>query len=259
MTSSGILNHLPEDLKQTFKFHIFDEVDSTNTLLRNYAENAALEGTVIIASSQTAGRGRKGRSFISPDGTGIYMSLLLRPPLHISEATIITAAAASATAIAIETLTTHTPKIKWVNDIIIDGKKVCGILTEASIDAKSGNIDYAILGIGINVYTPTEGFEKEIQDIAGSIYEHPQEDLKNRLVASILAEFMSYYSNLDKRFFLDDYTTRSCVIGREINVISAYCIKKATAVDIDKNCRLGVKYPNGSTEYLSSGEISIKL
>ena len=144
------------------------EVTSTNTLLKAQAEQGAPEGTVLIAESQTAGKGRLGRHFTSPPGTGIYFSLLLRPHCTAEKSLFITTTAAVAVCEAIEQVTGLNPQIKWVNDIYLNEKKVCGILTEASVDFENGGLNWAVLGIGINIAVPKEGFPEEIRSIAGA-------------------------------------------------------------------------------------------
>ena len=143
------------------------EVTSTNTLLKAQAEQGAPEGTVLIAESQTAGKGRLGRHFTSPPGTGIYFSLLLRPHCTAEKSLFITTTAAVAVCEAIEQVTGLNPQIKWVNDVYLNEKKVCGILTEASVDFENGGLNWAVLGIGINIAVPEEGFPEEIRSIAG--------------------------------------------------------------------------------------------
>ena len=129
----------------------FEELDSTNSYLKEMAAKGAQEGTIIIANRQSAGRGRLGRSFFSPEEKGIYMSILLRPDISLERAVLITSMAAVAVAEAIEQVSGIQTKIKWVNDIFLNKKKVCGILTEAGIDAETGTLEYAVLGIGVNV------------------------------------------------------------------------------------------------------------
>lgn len=238
---------------------VHKKVDSTNTMMRQRAVSGSAEGCVIIAGEQTNGRGRFGRSFYSPSDTGIYMSLLLRPTLTTDNSVLITTSAAVAVCEAIEKILSKTPQIKWVNDIYIDGKKVCGILTEASLGLESGMLEYVVLGIGVNVYRPDNGFPDEIKHIAGTIFETRQSDMRNRLAAEILNRFVNYYHVLDQKDFIDEYRRRSLVIGRNIMVLLQNSFIPATALDIDDNCRLKVRYADGREEYLYSGEISIKV
>lgn len=235
-------------------------VTSTLSLVREKAAEGMPEGYVVIANEQTAGCGRRGRSFSSPAGTGIYMSLLLRPTRFSSEQAIrITTIAAVAVCEAIETVTDEKAEIKWVNDIFVKGKKVCGILTEASFGTETGILEYAVLGVGINVYRPREGFGEALEQIAGAVFEAPREDAKNHLTAAFLNSFMNYYAALDRMDYADEYRKRSLAIGRRVNVISGEQKKKALVLGIDDACQLLVRYEDGTEETLSSGEISIRL
>ena len=156
---------------------------STNALVREKANQGRPEGCIIIACEQTDGRGRYGRQFFSPVDSGVYLSLLLRPTAYSSQqATCLTAAAAAAMCQAIEAVTGQQPGIKWVNDIFLHGKKVCGILTEAAVGLETGALDYMVLGAGVNLYPPVKGFPEEIQPIAGSVLERSCPEAKNRLV-----------------------------------------------------------------------------
>lgn len=244
--------------KNIFDISIFEEVTSTNALLKQDA-NESGEGRIIIAEGQTAGRGRFTRIFHSPKKCGIYMSILLKPDFAAENAVLITAAAASAVAEAIEKLTHKKAQIKWVNDVLIDGKKVCGILTEGSINAKSGNLDWAIVGIGINAFMPPNGYPDEIADIASAVFDFYNEDLIDRLTAQVINIFWEYYLSLSDKTFYKGYKERMAVLGKEIKVLKSDTVKSAKAIDIDDACRLLVEYQNGEREYLSSGEISIKL
>lgn len=233
---------------------------STNTIARDKANSGAPEGCVVMANEQTAGRGRRGRSFYAPSGTGIYISLLLRPKNYpAKQAVRITTAAAVAVCEAIETVSGEEARIKWVNDVFVRGKKVCGILTEASFGLENAMVEYAVLGIGLNVYVPKGGFPKDIEQVAGAVFETPHDDVKNRLAAEFLNRFMAYYATLDKPEHVEKYRTRNLAIGREISVISANGTRSAKALGVDDECRLLVKYDNGEEESLFSGEISIRL
>ena len=158
------------DTDMSVYLQVQTEVTSTNTLLKAQAEQGAPEGTVLIAESQTAGKGRLGRHFTSPPGTGIYFSLLLRPHCTAEKSLFITTTAAVAVCEAIEQVTGLNPQIKWVNDVYLNEKKVCGILTEASVDFENGGLNWAVLGIGINIAVPEDGFPEEIRSISLSAY-----------------------------------------------------------------------------------------
>lgn len=233
---------------------------STNALVREKANQGCPEGCVIVACEQTDGRGRYGRQFFSPVDSGVYLSLLLRPTAYSpQQATCLTAAAAAAMCQAIEAVTGQQPGIKWVNDIFLRGKKVCGILTEAAVGLETGTLNYMVLGAGVNLYPPAEGFPEEIQPIAGSVLERSCPEAKNRLVGEFLNRFWDFYTHPECRAYLEDYRARSLAIGRNVTVLSAGKAVSAYAYGIDDDFRLLVRYENGDTEALSYGEIRIQL
>ena len=259
---------------------VFDTVYSTNTVcLRHAAPGNPLRDHSIyaaIAGGQTQGRGRRGRSFFSPDGTGLYMSILLRPAgLTADQAVKYTTVAAVAVAEAAEAVSGRDASIKWVNDIYAGGRKVSGILTEASFNPEDGTLDYAVVGIGINVYEPQGGFPEDIRSRAGALTdaEHADKLIANggrsRLAAEIIARFTGY---LDSRLappsgtpdapahYAKEYRRRCFVIGQDVDVIKAGSDPvRAHVLDVDSECRLIVRYDNGTQEVLSSGEISIRV
>lgn len=233
---------------------------STNALVREKANQGCPEGCIIIACEQTAGRGRYGRQFFSPVDSGVYLSLLLRPTAYSpQQATCLTAAAAAAMCQAIEEVTGQQPGIKWVNDIFLHGKKVCGILTEAAVGLETGTLNYMVLGAGVNLYPPAEGFPEEIQPIAGSVLERSCPEAKNRLVGEFLNRFWDFYTHPECRTYLEDYRSRSLAIGQNVTVLSAGRAVSAYAYGIDDDFRLLVRYDSGKTEALSYGEIRIQL
>lgn len=258
MSKSGIVKYL-QDGKERFCFEIYDTVGSTNDVLKEKALTGAEEGTVVIASAQTQGKGRMGRPFLSPDGTGVYFSVLLRPKLPLEEVTLITAAAAVAVCRAVDRIAEVGAGIKWVNDIFVDGKKCAGILTEASFGGESGALDYVVLGIGSNLYTPEEGFPKEIADTAGAFFKTEVEDCRNRIIAFILEEFFYIYDDFKNKDFVKEYIKRSIVMGKEILITGPGGKQRfAEVMGIDPYCRLEVMMEDGSVEFLNSGEISIR-
>ena len=233
---------------------------STNALVREKANQGRPEGCVIVACEQTDGRGRYGRQFFSPIDSGVYLSLLLRPTAYSpQQATCLTAAAAAAMCQAIEAVTGQQPGIKWVNDIFLHGKKVCGILTEAAVGLETGALDYMVLGAGVNLYPPVKGFPEEIQPSAGSVLERSCPEAKNRLVGEFLNRFWDFYTHPECRTYLEDYRSRSLAIGQNVTVLSAGRAVSAYAYGIDDDFRLLVRYENGDTEALSYGEIRIQL
>ena len=239
---------------------IKDTVTSTNTLLRSAAENGAPDKTVLIANEQTEGRGRRGKSFYSPADSGIYMSILLRPDFGADKSFFITAGAAVSVVRAVKKVFGIDAGIKWVNDIMLDGKKICGILTEAVTDFESGSLQYAVMGLGINISRPKDGFPSEISDIASSLYsdEAADNELKCSLAAEILNNFFDIYEHTSVERLIDEYKKYSVVLGKRIKVISAGTEYFATAVDIDNDARLVVKDNEGNMHTLSSAEVSVR-
>ena len=236
----------------------YRKTDSTNTRLKALAEEGAREGTVAVALEQTAGRGRKGRNFCSPD-SGIYISFLLRPAFGAEEVSLLTVAAAVAAARTVDFVTGKNSGIKWVNDIYTGGRKVCGILSEAALSVESRNVDYAIVGTGINLYKPQGGFPDEIKNVAGWLFDKPVKNLKNIVVKKLTDEFFGIYRNFADKSFFDEYRAKSIITGKTVSVVKSDRTLPACVLRIDDACRLEVKYENGETELLSSGEISVKL
>lgn len=240
---------------------VYKSISSTNTVLKEMAEDGAPEGTVLVAECQTSGRGRLGRNFHSPSDTGIYFSILLRPTMPANESLFLTTAAAVAIAKSIESLKDCKADIKWVNDVYIDDKKVCGILTEGAFNVETSSLDYAIVGMGINICPPKGGFPEEIKSIAGSVFTRDENSVnsRSRLVAEVINLFMEYYEGLSERKFFEEYKKRSFLLGRNIYVVDKDNYLPAKAIDIDNDCHLIVEFPDGTRKELSSGEVSIKL
>ena len=235
-------------------------IDSTNLEAKRIVnEDPTFEG-VILSEEQTKGRGRLGRVFYSPSESGLYMSLVLRPVADLDNATLITTAAAVAVCQAIETLTGKKPQIKWVNDIFLDGRKVCGILTEGIMDMESRTIGTIILGIGLNFREPETDFPDEIQSIAGTLFDKKNAAVtRNQMVAEILNRFYLLYPDLVKRSYLDEYRKRCFVLGEQVTFPQGNETIEAKAIAIDNDGGLVVALPNGETKILTFGETSIKI
>lgn len=253
-TAQSVYANLSSALREKLVISVVPEVGSTNTELKALAEKGGADGTVLIAVSQTAGRGRLGRSFYSPKDTGLYMSVLLRPDFSASEALNITACAAVAAARAIDKTADVETQIKWVNDIYLGGKKVCGILTEASIDFESGGLNYAVLGIGINLNT--EVFPDELKNIAACV-STDKTDLRSFVATEFLENFFGYYNNLSKHEFLSEYRSRSLLTGKEITFVRGNDIFDGTVTAIDDEMRLVVTLADGKEAVFSSGEVQL--
>lgn len=242
-------------LKQDVPVHVHEIIDSTNKEAQALAMDGAPHGTCVLAESQTRGRGRLGRSFYSPAGSGIYMSMVIKPTFDISKSVLITAAASVAVAKAIENVTGISPDIKWVNDIYIEGKKVCGILTQAVTDFESGQISNVIVGIGVNCRETA--FPEELKNIAGIV---PGEYSRNLLAAEIIGNMLSVCENIEEREFIGYYRDHSMIIGKDINVIPRdQDPVPAHADGIDENGGLIIRYENGESAILTTGEVSIRI
>jgi BirA family transcriptional regulator, biotin operon repressor / biotin---[acetyl-CoA-carboxylase] ligase len=257
LSSEGICAFINSESKN-LSIQVENQVTSTNTLVKKAGASGVPEGYVLVANQQTEGRGRYGRSFFSPESTGIYFSILLRPKMEIDEATTITTIAAVSVAEAIQKVTGKIVQIKWVNDLFFQGSKICGILTEGALNMESKGMDYVVVGIGLNVKLPKDGFPKELATIATSIETAGQEESRNRLVAECLNLFFHYYDQLPEKKYVDNYRKRSLILGKEILVMSTDKGIPARAIDIDENCHLLVEYENKEQEWLSSGEVSIR-
>ena len=240
---------------------VLPSVSSTNTLLRQRAEEGAPEGLVLAAMEQTAGRGRRDHSFYSPPDSGLYLSFLLRPDLSARDSLLLTACAAVAVALAIEDWAGEPAEIKWVNDVFCRGKKVCGILTEGAMDLESGGLRYAVVGIGVNLFPPAGGFPPELADQVGAVLpaRRPGAESRSQLAGRILERFFAWYRNIRQIPFFEDYRSRSLVLGREITVLEGGTTRPAFALDLERDFSLRVREADGSVRTLSSGEVRVKL
>ena len=249
---------LEKCLNQKLNITIFDELDSTNNYLKKLGSQGEKENQLVIALSQTVGRGRMGRSFYSPNGTGIYFSMLLHPEFSAEKSLFLTVMAAVSVAEIVMKYNSNDVKIKWVNDIYIDGKKVCGILTEGSINSDK-MLDYAVVGIGINVVVPENGFPDEIKGIATAVFPgNTQDYIKEKIVADVVNKFFDMYDGIDNDY-IRRYKEYSYLTGKSINIISGGTTRPATVIDITDNCHLLVKNENDEIEEISSGDVTVRL
>lgn len=256
MSAEGIRKYLSNN----FYIDVYKKVTSTNIVAKDRASKGAKEKTVIVSEEQTQGRGRMGKTFYSPSQSGVYMSLILRPKISAQQCLNITTASAVAVARAVEDVCKAKAKIKWVNDVFCDNKKVCGILTEASFGLENGQMEYVVLGIGVNVKTPETGYPSELKDIATSIARNRQtSDIRNKLCAKILDYFWGYYLNLSNMEHFEEYRKRSILVGKDVNIIKGNISQQAKVLGIDDNCGLKVRLKDGTEKTLTAGEVSIKL
>lgn len=243
-------------LPHGFNAKIYDVLPSTSDLAKKLGAEGAPEGTVVIARAQTAGRGRQGKSFASPKGTGLYMSLILRPPFP-SDPGMVTTAAAVAVSLAIEDISGRKPGIKWVNDVYLNGKKVCGILTEAG-GIKDGAPTYIVLGIGINLTEPDEGFPEELSGIAGAVFPRGAKADVTEAARAVLKRFSELRTDMLTGGHVNAYREMSFLPGMMIDIVRPDGNIPARVIEVDEECRLVVETSRGIIR-LSSGEVSIRI
>lgn len=247
-----------KDIIEKFHFINLDETDSTNNFLKRNVESLP-DLTVVTAEVQTAGRGRMGKSFCSPKGTGAYFSILLKNNISVEISKHLTVMSAVAVLEEIQIVTDRDVKIKWVNDVYIDGKKVCGILTEGSVNPQSENLNYAIIGIGINLKISENDFPKDLRDLVTCVFENEcSQSQKEKLIKGIICRIYKMLTGEDPHY-IDRYRKYSFLDGKKISIISNDSTESATALHIDENCNLVAKKDEtGETVTLFSGDVSIK-
>lgn len=240
------------------KVQYFDVLNSTNTYAKQLAAESAAEGTVVIAGHQTGGRGRLGRSFSSPAGMGIYMSVILRPDCRPEELMHLTCAAGVAAGDAIAEVTGQMPSIKWTNDLVLDKRKLGGILTELSVNPVTGMVDWAVVGIGINCCQKPEDFPEEIRHIAISLGISPSH--RSQLMAALIRALQRMRLHLfaEKQGFMEDFRHRCVTIGSEVSILRGDEVRHAKAVGVDEDGGLQVVFSDGTTGTVTSGEVSIR-
>lgn len=258
LSEEGIRLNLAKEFKE-IPIHLDKETTSTNQLAKISVTTGAEHGSVFLAEKQTGGRGRLGRSFLSMDGSGIYMSVILKLNASASDAIYITTAASVAVYRAIKKVTGKDVQIKWVNDLFYEGKKVCGILTEAVTDLETGMINSVVLGIGINFNVEPSNVPKELQEVAGALYHGLTNNVtRNQLIAEILNQVFLLCMNTDDKSFIKEYKEHSMILGSEIWVISGNQKESAKAIDIDDHGGLIVEFMDKTRRTLNSGEVSIR-
>ncbi len=253
----SILYLLPKEVKERVSLFVYQTIDSTNQEAKRLLASNIQQDAIIIASSQSAGRGRLGRTFYSPLNTGLYFSYIVTQPRSITDALKITSSVAVATSRAIEKVVDTKVEIKWVNDLFIGGKKVAGILTEGVSNFESGKVESIIIGIGINMFPPPDGFPPELNDIATTLLEL-EEDIVNRLSSSLITHLIDVLDNLHDPSIMDEYRSRSCVLNSPITVIQNTLSYPAYVVAIEDDGSLRIKDELGQEKILNSGEISIR-
>lgn len=233
------------------------EISSTNQYLkkRGIEENLP-HGSFVAAEAQTEGKGRRGRSFYSPAGSGLYLSVLMRPKRTAQESLTLTAAAAVAVCRAVEQVCGVSLGIKWVNDLYLGERKVCGILTEAVTDFETGDIELVIVGIGLNLRMPAGGFPKELSGTAGAVLEGDVYVDRNLLTAGIINYLLE---EAEKEGIPDEYISRNIVPGRSVRVAYGTQVRSVEAEKILPDGRLLIKNEQGEEEVLPCGDVSLNL
>lgn len=237
----------------------YDTIGSTNTRAKELAKEGAPHGSVVIAGSQTGGRGRMGRSFSSPKGMGVYLSVILRPGCTPDKLMHLTCAAGIAGRNAVEKVSGIAPDIKWANDLVCGKKKLGGILTELGFSGSL--VDYAVVGIGINCCQRNADFPEDIRQIATSLQEQTGSPCSTTLLAAALTEELY---EMDKKLFshkhqlMEDYRRCCITIGKDISLLQADTVTHGTALDVDNDGALMVRFPDGNTKAVSFGEVSVR-
>ena len=251
---------LPADHPWKNHILVYDTLPSTNDLAKTLARQGAPQGTVILARNQTQGRGRMGRFFHSPQDSGIYMSLILRPHCPPTELMHLTCAVGWAMCQAVEAATGLRPGIKWINDLVYGKRKLGGILTELGFD-RSGRASYAIVGIGINCLQAQEDFPPELRDIAGSLAMFcPEAPEPATLAAHMLLCLENMSRNLltDRQQLLEQYRQCCVTLGQQVIIWRNGQKLEALAVDIDDAGGLMVRFADGREETVTAGEVSVR-
>ena len=256
----SVLQALSPDYPWADRFQYLATTDSTNDRLRALARQGAPEGTVVLAGHQTGGHGRRGRSFHSPEGVGIYMSILLRPQCAPTELMHLTCATAVAMCDGVEKACGFRPGIKWTNDLVYGKRKLGGILTELGFTPK-GTLSYAIVGVGINCCQTSGDFPEEIRSIAGSLAMVTGEDVDRSRVAAAMMEALWHMSeNLltGPAEMLRRYRADCITLGQDISLVRGEEVRHGKALDVDDQGALVVAFSDGRTEAVNSGEVSVR-
>ncbi|MBK5246227.1 MAG: biotin--[acetyl-CoA-carboxylase] ligase [Peptostreptococcaceae bacterium] len=264
-------NKIPKD-----KIYCFKTINSTNAKAKQLAVQGGIDMALIVSEEQTNGRGRMGRIFFSPNASGIYMSLLIKPDFDISKSILATTAASVAVCRAIDSVLNINCRIKWVNDIFLADRKIGGILTEAITDFESGQVEYIVIGIGINYWAPKVPFPEDIKDTAGSLLNESSSNSmgnttnlsnifpksRNELVGEISSELISLLNSLNNIDFLEEYKSRSLILGHQVTFSTLkngqIFSESGKAVDIDSDGSLVVLLEDGNKKTINSGEVTIR-
>lgn len=240
---------------------LMETVDSTNTVLKRLAEEGAPEGTAVLANQQTGGKGRLGRSFLSPPSMGLYASFLLRPAVQPAQLLHLTPMAAVAAVHAVEAACGIRPGIKWTNDLVLGRKKMAGILTELSVEAETGRIQSVVVGIGLNCSQTPEDFPPELRTMATSLKAAGCDPVdRNRLAAELVRSMHRLSEELltGKKQWMDQYARDCITIGQDVRIVCGEQEQFAHAEGVDENGALLVVHRDGRRQTIASGEVSVR-
>ena len=241
-----------------WQVQVFEEVASTNTLLKELGQQGAPAGTVLVADRQTGGRGRLGRTFLSPGSVGVYLSALIRPDCAPTELMHLTCAVAVAMCDAVEHAFGFRPGIKWTNDLVVGTKKLGGILTELGLDPRTGRVSFAVLGIGINCGQLPGDFDESIRSMATSarMVLGKKAD-RERLIAEMVKALQQMELHSPAQM-LDQYRKDCITLGQHVSIVRGDEVRHARALDIDREGGLIVRYDSGEIDTVTSGEVSVR-
>ena len=254
-----ILHHLTAECPWRDTLYWYDTIHSTNTQAKELASDGAPHGTVLIAGHQSGGRGRMGRSFQSPEGMGVYLSVILRPGCTPDKLMHLTCAAGVAMLEAVEKVCGLQAQVKWINDLVVGKRKLGGILTEMSVD--KGMVEYTIIGIGINCLQQECDFHPQIRELATSLSMASGQAVAPETLAAAMVEALWRMDSIlfsQKEQLMQAYKRRCVTLGKDIQVLRCDSVRPGKAVDLNEDGGLWVEYPDGSRETVSSGEVSVR-
>ena len=237
--------------------HLYKTLPSTNDTAFSLAREGAPHGTLILADHQTKGRGQRQRKFVSPKDSGLYMSLVIRRTLPLSQAGFLTCAAAVAVCRGVKEVLGKELSIKWVNDLFYKGKKCGGILTECSSVSGKEFPNYLVVGIGLNLLPPKEGWPEEVEQIAGTILEEGEDPQRNRLALCIAEKLLEFCEELTASDFMEEYRTKNLAVGRKLWLLQGEEKILAFGKTVTEEGHLLVAFPDGTERELSCGEVRV--
>ena len=262
LTEPEIRRFLPPTEVVGRKLVCLTEVNSTNTRAKELAMAGEPEGLVVVADCQTAGRGRMGRSFQSPPGKGVYLTVLLRPQLPPERMMSVTAMAGVAVCGAVEAVCGLSPGLKWPNDPVLNSRKLCGILTEMSLEAETGSLQYLVVGIGVNVLHMPEDFSPEVAAIATSLAAELGKPVSRPALAAALIARLDHLRTAlvsgHTEAYWEEYRSRCVNLGKRVRLLSPTGEECGQAIDVDQDFGLVVRKDDGTVTTVRSGEVSVR-